>query len=57
MVQTTPAQKHKHQKQLKTYNSKNVLTTIVKSKLIKTKIITQKQKQNLKKKHKIINFY
>jgi len=49
MVQTTAAQKHKNQKQLKIYNSKNVLTKKVKSKLIKTKIITQKQKQNLKK--------
>ena len=33
--------KTKNQKQLKTYNSKNVLKNIVKSKVMKTKIITQ----------------
>ena len=50
MVQTTAAQKHKNPKQLKTYNSKNVLKNKkIKSTLLKTKIITQKQKQNLKK--------
>ena len=50
MVQTTAAQKHKNPKQLKTYNSKNVLKKKKnKSTLIKPEIITQKQKQNLKK--------
>jgi hypothetical protein len=35
-----------NQKQLNIYNSQNVLTKIVKSKLMKTKIITQKQNRN-----------
>ena len=45
MVQRTPAQKHKNQKQLKTYNSKKCFDKKDKSKLIKTKIITQTQKK------------
>ena len=51
MVQTTAAQKHRNQKQLNIYNSKNVLTKKIKSTLIKTKTKTKFKDK------KIINFY